>query len=333
MTEYVGWICGQCDALAEVGVDRCQRCGASLHLGEKAKAGAQEQSRARDPSGAQEKSAAVLELARMPPQEDGMEQARTYVCKQCSSPVPAGHRFCGACGATVPDEHLKMRTDYFGPMQSPGRARLVLIRGDQGSEGLSYMLQGSDHFAGREDAQIVFPSDRWLNPRHANFVYRGDKLFVVDEGSLNGIYVRVRAPVPLDAGDQFICGEQVLRVERLDVEATPSDESQTYFYVSPRHPSAFCVVQLLQGGGLGMTVCAREQAVRIGREDSDMNFPTDIYMSGKHAKVEMGREGGLMLVDEGSKNGTFLRIRGERELVHGDYLFLGKQLLRVEITA
>jgi len=56
-------------------------------------------------------------------------------------------------------------------------------------------------------------------------------------------------------------------------------------------------------------------------------------MSGNHARVEMTGPGQFQLVDLDSRNGTFLRIRGERSLAHGDYLFLGKQLLRVEMTA
>ena len=40
----------------------------------------------------------------------------------------------------------------------------------------------------------------------------------------------------------------------------------------------------------------------------------------------------LTLTDLTSKNGTFLRIAGERALVHGDYVFMGQQLLRVEIV-
>ena len=43
-------------------------------------------------------------------------------------------------------------------------------------------------------------------------------------------------------------------------------------------------------------------------------------------------DGSFVLIDGSSKNGTFVRIRAEHELAHGDYLFLGKQLLRVEIT-
>jgi pSer/pThr/pTyr-binding forkhead associated (FHA) protein len=36
--------------------------------------------------------------------------------------------------------------------------------------------------------------------------------------------------------------------------------------------------------------------------------------------------------DLGSKNGTFVRITDESPLEHGDYVFLGQQLLRVEIS-
>jgi pSer/pThr/pTyr-binding forkhead associated (FHA) protein len=38
------------------------------------------------------------------------------------------------------------------------------------------------------------------------------------------------------------------------------------------------------------------------------------------------------VTDLGSKNGTFTRIAGESPLEHGDYVFLGQQLLRVEIS-
>jgi len=34
-----------------------------------------------------------------------------------------------------------------------------------------------------------------------------------------------------------------------------------------------------------------------------------------------------------SRNGTYLKIRSEKELAHGDYVFIGRKLLRVEVTA
>jgi len=261
-----------------------------------------------------------------------MEQARNYVCKECSTPVPSGHKFCGRCGAAVPQEVVELQVRFFGAMQSPGKARLTLIRGDAGAEGLSYSLQGTEHIAGREDAAIPFPDDVWLSNRHANFLYRGEKLFVRDEGSANGLYVRLRQPVAIEPGDLFLCGEQVFRLDATPRDSSGPDPDMTYFYSSPKRPSPFRVTQVLRGGHSGIVICARETTLTIGREENDLNFPEDVYMSGAHARVEVTPQGKFTLTDIGSKNGTFIRVRGERELANGDYLFLGKQLLRVDMT-
>jgi pSer/pThr/pTyr-binding forkhead associated (FHA) protein len=79
-------------------------------------------------------------------------------------------------------------------------------------------------------------------------------------------------------------------------------------------------------------VCARGQTLKIGREGSDLNFPTDLFMSASHCKVDEAG-GKLTLTDMNSRNGTFVRLKTEKELDHGDYLFIGRKLLRVEITA
>ena len=91
-------------------------------------------------------------------------------------------------------------------------------------------------------------------------------------------------------------------------------------------------MQVLQGGPFGMTVCARGTSLQIGREGSDLNFPSDLYMSASHCKLEEVN-GSMTLTDSNSRNGTYLRLKAERELSNGDYLFIGRKLLRVEITA
>jgi pSer/pThr/pTyr-binding forkhead associated (FHA) protein len=262
-----------------------------------------------------------------------MEQARNYVCTECASAVPSGHKFCGACGASVPADAQTLQTRFFGALQMPGKARLIVVRGDDAmGDGLSYLLQATEHVAGREADQIPFPSDTWLSPAHANFLHRGEKLVVRDQGSLNGVYIRIRGSAPVQIGDHFMCGQQVFRVDATPRDTSGPEADQTHFYSSPRRPSAFRVTQVLEGGMDGIVCCAREQSVQIGREDCDINFPDDVHMSPKHARVEMSGET-LELVDESSQNGTYVRIRGERELRHGDYLFLGRNLLRVEVTA
>jgi pSer/pThr/pTyr-binding forkhead associated (FHA) protein len=263
--------------------------------------------------------------------EELMDQAKNYVCRSCSTPVPMGHKFCGRCGAAMPPEILAARTQFFGQLQVPGRAKLILIRGE-GVEGLSYQLNADQHIVGR-NGQLVFTDDPFVSPRHANLFYRSGKLVVRDEGSLNGVYWRVHGSTELTPGDTFLAGEQLFRVESA---ARPSDgpaPDGTYFYTSPKHQTQFKIVQVLEGGSAGMAVCARATSLQIGREGGDLNFPLDLFMSAAHCRVDEGSGGTLTLVDLNSRNGTYVRLKTERELDHGDYLFIGRKLLRVEVTA
>ncbi|HEX3594708.1 MAG TPA: FHA domain-containing protein [Polyangiaceae bacterium] len=259
-----------------------------------------------------------------------MDQAKYFVCPACMTPVPSGHKFCGRCGAPVPEDALNLRTDYFSDMQDPEKARLVLIRGD-GMEGLSYHLKADQHVVGRQ-GQLEFPEDTFVSPRHANFFYRDGKLVVRDEGSLNGVYIRVRGTVEITAGDTFMAGEQVFRLDPTPKASDGVDSEGTYFYSSPKYPASYRVNQILEGGALGMTICARTPTLAIGREDGDLNFPGDIYMSAKHCSIEE-REGHFFLTDYSSRNGTYVRLKADRDLTHGDYVFVGRKLLRVELNA
>ena len=262
--------------------------------------------------------------------EELMDQAKHFICKSCSTAVPMGHKFCGRCGAAVPPEILNARTQFFGQLQVPGKAKLILIRGE-GVEGLSYQLNAEQHVVGR-NGQLVFPDDPFVSPKHANLFYRSGKLVVRDEGSLNGVYLRVRGTVDIASGDCFLAGEQLFRLDSTPKLNDGPAPDGTYFYSSPKHQSPFRLVQLLQGGAEGMVVCARSNGLQIGREGGDLNFPTDLYMSASHCKIE-DAGGKLSLTDLNSRNGTYVKISAERELAHGDYLFIGRKLLRVEITA
>src|SRR5690349_8359012 len=127
MEEDVGIACGACDTFSPMGTERCSICGHDLALF----------------------TSPVIDEGEAVPitveEEDSMEQTRFYVCKECSTPVPSGHKFCGACGATVPKNILEKKVEFFGSMQAPGKARLILIRGTEGADGLSYLLQGTEH--------------------------------------------------------------------------------------------------------------------------------------------------------------------------------------------
>jgi pSer/pThr/pTyr-binding forkhead associated (FHA) protein len=332
----IGIVCGRCDSFASFGTSTCASCANPLALGPASAADGSSPSRgpitrevasqngassATRSTGKREKAKSVEEL---------MDQAKNFVCRSCSTPVPMGHKFCGRCGAPVPPEILNARTQFFGQLQAPGKAKLILIRGE-GVEGLSYQLNAEQHLVGRA-GQLVFPDDPFVSPKHANFFYRNGQLCVRDEGSLNGVYLRVRGTVPIDPEDHILAGEQVFRVDLAPKANDQPGPDGTFFYSSPKHHSPFRMTQLLQGGPHGMTVCARTSTLQIGREGGDLNFPTDLYMSGSHCKIEEAG-GKLTLTDLGSRNGTYVRLKAERELAHGDYLFIGRKLLRVEITA
>jgi pSer/pThr/pTyr-binding forkhead associated (FHA) protein len=96
-------------------------------------------------------------------------------------------------------------------------------------------------------------------------------------------------------------------------------------------PATIEVVQQLRGGSSGWVFRHDSSTVSIGREGNDINFPDDPFISGRHAQLQVAG-GVLSVTDLGSRNGTFVRVTGEHVLKHGDYVFLGQQLLRVEIV-
>jgi pSer/pThr/pTyr-binding forkhead associated (FHA) protein len=67
----------------------------------------------------------------------------------------------------------------------------------------------------------------------------------------------------------------------------------------------------------------------LGREEGDVTFPDDEFMSRRHAALRKSGQR-ARIEDLGSSNGTFVRVRGERELKPGDVLRMGDQLLRFE---
>jgi pSer/pThr/pTyr-binding forkhead associated (FHA) protein len=335
----IGLVCDSCDAFNPMTAQACASCGTALSLGGPKKPvattprGTANQPAQQQPPGPSPRPRVTgAQAASASPAAAGAP------CTVCGTPIPPGHMFCGKCGTRVgaaaskpASPPVERRTMFFGAMQA-ARAKLVLIKGD-GLDGVSFTLAGQDHIAGRLDCPLLFHEDPFLSPRHANFYYKDGKLHVKDEASANGVFIRIRAPMPLRSSDTFLVGEQVLRVETTPPETAGlgPDDDGTYFYASPRRASRMRLVQLLRGGDTGLVYRAAGDVVTCGREGNDINFPEDPFISGRHAQVSFS-DAGLMLTDLGSKNGTFLRINNESPLSHGDYVFMGQQLLRVEIV-
>jgi hypothetical protein len=151
-------------------------------------------------------------------------------------------------------------------------------------------------------------------------LYRNDALVVRDEGAADGVFVRIKGTVGIVPGDRFMAGDQVLR---FDVDL--------FDHASGTQEPAFRVTQILAGSSTGIMARARGSSLRVGREMGDMNIPDDPHLSTTHCMLEKRGET-YVLTDLNSRNGTYVRVKAERELAHRDYLFIGKKLLRVEIA-
>ncbi len=230
-------------------------------------------------------------------------------------------------------EPAPARTLFFGALQQqPVVPRLVVIKGE-GGDGATYHLQQTATWIGRSQGDITFAEDPFLSPAHARFTARDGRLFVQDAGSANGVFLRIKKPTPVADGTYLLVGEQLLRLRKQPFTDGSPNENGTYYYGSPRPESRYQLVQCLAGGGEGRICSADHGTMSLGREGNTMNFPDDRFISGHHARLELASDTDeVVLTDTGSRNGTFIRLEGAQELYHGDYLFLGQQLLRVEIA-
>jgi pSer/pThr/pTyr-binding forkhead associated (FHA) protein/RNA polymerase subunit RPABC4/transcription elongation factor Spt4 len=336
----VGLVCDACSALTPIGVPQCARCGQPVALDPRAK------------------------RATIGPPAPGASGPATFPagtasgesCNKCGAVIPPNFKFCPSCGNKMiaappggeapsefdvqtrvgprqPDpaaQKIGRSTMFFGGAMQAARAKLTLIRGD-GEDGVAFTLAGTDHLAGRGDCPISFPDDTFLSPTHANFRYSNNQLIVRDEGSLNGVYVRIAGSVTIKPRSTILVGEQVLTIQPARVADDVPDGEGTYYSATMTRTATMEIVQQLRGGTPGWVFRVDTEVVSLGRESNDINFPDDPFISGRHAQIQFA-QGVLTVTDVGSRNGTFVRVVDEAVLKHGDYVFLGQQLLRVEIV-
>lgn len=253
------------------------------------------------------------------------------------------------------------------PAASHGR--LVVIA-KSGADGPSYPI-GDTLDIGRAEGHIIVGEDPYLSPRHVRLSFESGKLMLRDLGSTNGVFLRLapvrdlsgqhagkgeagsggEVAVPLQDQDLILVGQQVLRFELVrDGEAGfgPATEHGTLLFGSPAGPRYARLCQRTVEGITRDVYTLRKMETVLGRESGDVVFTEDPFLSRRHAAVRfLGRDGSLLppttkalpadarfaLVDLGSSNGTFLRVRNEIELVRGDQFRVGQQLFRVDLDA
>jgi hypothetical protein len=204
---------------------------------------------------------------------------------------------------------------------------------------LRSLVGGPERYESDSDRAIIgaagainLPGERFCHPREAELVFRQGRLWLNDLEEGNGVFLRIRTPVELGFADEFLVGDQLIRVEKNPVPDDGPDPDPTYFYSSPKWPSSFRVVQVFEGGAPGACVVARGNTLQIGSVIGDLVFADDPLVDQQHCIIEE-QAGTVVLTDLASRTGVFVRIRGEQELVHGDELLIGRTRLVVDLSS
>jgi pSer/pThr/pTyr-binding forkhead associated (FHA) protein len=328
---------------------RCLRCGTSNpHQGRFcANCGSPLPSGAQKPAavapGAATATPAVIACQRC----RGSNSAHMAFCQFCGArlgggdvpatgPIPGNSPQLSPSGSAFPAQAAGTSFQFSGGQRPEDRAKLVVI-GQDGKPGREYEIDAEQTDIGREEGSILLVNDPYVSPRHARLQFRDGRFFIRDLESVNGVYVRLRAPERLQHADLVLVGLEVLRFEIVsDSERGlgPAAERGTQVFGSPAAPRYARLCQrTVEGVTRDVYYPTREETV-IGREVGDVVFTTDPFMSRRHAAIV--RDPGtntFSLKDLGSSNGTYLGIRGERELAPGDHVRIGQHLFRLDFGA
>jgi hypothetical protein len=207
------------------------------------------------------------------------------------------------------------------------RFHLRVLRGAPGTPAF-YSPPGDEVIVGTQ-GQVPLERDPFIHPAEAVFHWREGALWLEDLEGGNGGFIRIKSPMEVEIGDEFIVGDQLLRVERNPPRHNEPGAGPTYFWSSPMGPSAFRVVQVLAGGANGETRIAGGTTISIGSAVGELLL-NDPLVSEQHCFIEE-QAGAIILSDLESRTGVFVRMRGEALIEDGDELLFGRTRVRIEI--
>lgn len=217
------------------------------------------------------------------------------------------------------------------PVAGVGRTRLVLV-GRDGQEGETFAVPPQGVEIGRH-ADLRFPADPFVSPRHCRVtLVEGGAVMLHDLDSRNGVYSRLREGVPVYPGDFFLLGNQLLRLDRAEPKQEKPGEHDVRGFGTPAKPAWAVLTRMCVGEIEDDRYHLRGAEMIIGREDGDIVFPQDGFLSRQHARVRMDvRDNSMSVVleDLDSANGTYLRIRRTATVLAGGMFRVGDQIFRV----
>ncbi|MBN2802525.1 MAG: FHA domain-containing protein [Deltaproteobacteria bacterium] len=250
------------------------------------------------------------------------------VCSNCGAAIPPGFAFCGSCGTPIGGAAAPAPANNPITVQESG-ASLVLIQPD-GSEGGTVDIPDQEVAVGR-DAGGFFESDAYLSPRHAIFKFANNQIIVRDENSLNGVFKKIMPndPIEIKSGAVFRMGQELILFESIDKGADGPDNTKR---IGSPIDGLWGRISLIVGKGrLGNAFPIGGDGVICGRERGNILFPDDGYISGVHLRIHQ-ENGKTYITDLGSSNGSYIKITEQSALNNGDFILMGAQLFRIQIS-
>ncbi|AGC46037.1 FHA domain-containing protein [Myxococcus stipitatus DSM 14675] len=246
-------------------------------------------------------------------------------CPRCDTENPRDATVCRACGSPLRSGTMVMAV---ASLSSRPQVSIRVVRADGGPESVVRMLR--DTLTCGQQGEIPLPDDPFIMPVQMRFFFSGSRLAVEDVGGANGVFVRLRQEREVSPGGELRLGRQRLVLE--PIPTATQGPGGTQVWGSPDPGYRLRLIQILEGGLRGAAYPLREGDNLLGREQGDLTFPTDGFVSGRHAVLQV-RQDRLTVRDVGSSNGTFIRLAGPTFVDNGDHYLIGRQLLRVEIQA
>jgi pSer/pThr/pTyr-binding forkhead associated (FHA) protein len=334
--------CPRCGTATPIGFAYCQQCGLHLHPVAPTDPGSIAGGpRIRPPTNVPPPGQGQIDAHSATLAADGVQSGSILPPgarpSSPSSPPPRGPSGLGPTDPGPAPRPSSAGTDKTAPPPDPRAAgaawgSAVLVNRD-GSDGQRFPLTSLDIVIGRAGADIAFDEDRFLARQHARIERAADcsvKLHPID--TINGVFKKTEGSVELADGTIILVGREVLRFERVTPEERtvhPLVRHGVALFGSPPREPWGRLLQLIPSGGFRDVRHLSGEEVVLGREEGDIVFRDDAFMSRRHAAITWdGRR--ALLTDLGSSNGSFVRVPGPTSLKHGDHVRMGDQLLRIE---
>jgi len=127
----------------------------------------------------------------------------------------------------------------------------------------------------------------------------------------------VRSPVTPGTAFCAVCGAPLAQFLPVRASAPPTTRTNL----------AVTLVLLDEAGNVVQRFDRKTLDTTIGRQDGDVRFPDDPFMSPLHAKLSWEQDR-LVVRDLGSRNGTWVFLEEPHRLADGDLLLIGAQVIR-----